>query len=152
MSSSNKYITILTVAFKNKIAYCKPSRFIKIRIAIMSSSSNNKLIYWFVFQNGRLLVHKTTNVKILDSISILRLQGTFTHQFLLAHFEQFDIYCAEITSDAFLPDDINAIGIQITNIAVAVDILLYIKVEFLNAFARFASSHFIHGFHLLLLS
>ena len=75
-------------------------------------SSVDRLVYWFVFQNSRLLIHKATAMKVLDSSSLLNLHGTFTHQYLLAHFEEFDIYCAEMTGDLTLPDDIDAVPMR----------------------------------------
>jgi len=76
----------------------------------MTSPASKKLSYWLVFQNDCLLIAKNdTAHKLLTASAINELIAAFSRQHLLAQFDDFDIYCAELATESSLPQSIDPI-------------------------------------------
>lgn len=67
-------------------------------------------IYWFIFQNERLLIVKNSNKALLTSADNLKTQ--FVREYLLSHFDEFEVYCAELDLELTLPPDVDAIPMR----------------------------------------
>ena len=67
--------------------------------------------FWFIFQNDCLLITNDENTLLTGSL-ISDLKHSFTRHHLLAHFDNFDIYCAELSTESSLPTQINPVPLR----------------------------------------
>jgi len=62
--------------------------------------------YWFIFQNDLLLLQPTNDHKLPTNLSLSPLQPHLRRQHKLGLFNQINCYCAEITPEIALPNEI----------------------------------------------
>lgn len=59
--------------------------------------------YWFIFQNGHLLLLMSQEDSLLTPLHVTDLLPSCSHQFLLGQFDAFDAYCAELLPEWPIP-------------------------------------------------
>lgn len=74
----------------------------------MTKLADEKIEYWFIFQNDRLLIQRGDNIQLVTSSNTPTLKSAFLRQHLLGQFENFNVYCAEIPVEQTLPEKIEA--------------------------------------------
>ncbi len=72
----------------------------------------DKLTYWFIFQNERLLIVKNSEKKLLLSESAETMKAHFLREYRLSHFDDFDVYCAEVNNDLQLPNEFDSVSLR----------------------------------------
>lgn len=76
-------------------------------------SALTKTEYWFVFQNDLLLIVKNEEHNfLLDTPSVEMFKNSFLRQHKLAQFDQFDVFCAEISKEISLPDNLDTLSLR----------------------------------------
>lgn len=74
---------------------------------------SQKKIFWFVFQNDRLLLGSSTKEqRMIDSTFIHEVEPDIIRRYQLATLDDYDIYCAELSNDSTLPASLEAIPLR----------------------------------------
>lgn len=78
-----------------------------------SSLTEDKLAYWFIFQDNRLLLMQEGEVtKPPTNAYISELKSFFIRQLELGKLNEINCFCAEIAADFSLPDKIAAVSLR----------------------------------------